>query len=503
MADLPDLLAEYLETAVVSTRSPAWMHVAHDGALVGAGGPLGIYGIATIAPGDAVAPAVPMLEGLLPLDEPIELPCVGIGTGLPADIHLIPGEDGDWVLILDATSEAILRGLVQQRSNDLLLLQARHDALGKGPPGVRDIPSSLSAVLGALVIEEEASGNLVAIGRPPQWLARFVDPDAEPAGAGIVDRFAYLESFLVDAREFWARDAGAVLEGGSWEETDDTGTNASLDAVAVGVGGRRFIVVRHVDEARDERRRVIQRAREVRLDLDRLHRDSQQREVLFHCLVHDLAGPLTSMKAIFSMLERESLPDSMKRLVDIGTRQTARQEELIREMLDVFADERRVFDPATFDPKSAPDVCSCARSVVSALVPAARAKSVNLETEGCDEAMRVIGDRLVLERVISNLVENAIRHVPDGGGVSVRVVRSDETALVEVDDNGPGVPDSVAPTLFRRLSQGSGPRGKAGLGLYFVRMTVERWGGVVGFTPMPKGGSRFWFKLPVVESLAD
>ncbi len=502
MVDLPDPVAEYLETAVVATRLPAWLHVARDGRLVDSGGPLGVYGIGSMADGDRVAVAVPVLEGLLPLDGPIALPCVAMGSGLPADIHLIPGTDSDWVLLLDASTEAILRGLVQQRSNDLTLLKARHAALDQGPPAMRDIPSTLAAVLGALVIEEVGPGELVAIGRPPQWLERFVDFSTPPSGADVIGRFAFLEAFLDDAREFWGSGRGPVLEGGSWEETDDHGVDASLDAVAVQAEGRRFLVVRHVDEARDERRRVIQRAREVSLDLDRLQRESQQRDVLFHCIVHDLAGPLTSIKAVFSMLEREELPPSMARMVEIGVRQTARQEELIRDMLAVFAAERRVFDPATFDRASAPDVPACLRTVVDSLAPAARARGVELEIDtdagSAPATVHVIGDRLMLERVISNLVENAIRHSPDGSRIRVRVVASPEEARVEVDDEGPGVASDVAPTLFRRLAQGQGQRGKAGLGLYFVRITVERWGGSVGFSPRPEGGTRFWFTLPVV-----
>ena len=502
MVDLPDFVAQYLETAVVATRLPAWLHIARDGALVDCGGPLGVYGIEVMAPGDRVAQIVPFLEGLLPLDDALTLPCVSMGTGFPADVHFIPSTDGDWVLLLDASSDAILRGLVQQRSNDLNLLKARHAALDVRAPAMRDVPSTLAAVLGALVIEEERDGLLVAIGKPPLWIERYMCFETPPSGADVVSRFAFLEAFLVDARDFWDGGEGTVLEGGTWDETDDEGIDASLDATAVHVDGRRFLVVRHVDESRDERRRVIQRAREVSLDLDRLKKDAQQREVLFHCIVHDLTGPLTSIKAIFSVLERESLPPTMTRLVEIGARQTSRQEELIREMLAVFAAERRVFDRASFDPATAPDAVACARTVVDALAPAAQSKGVDLEIEpelaADGPGLRVIGDRLQLERVISNLVENAIRHSPAESRITVRLKADASEVRIEVDDEGSGVTEDVAPSIFRRLTQGRGERGKAGLGLYFVRITVERWGGRVGFEARPAGGTRFWLTLPKV-----
>lgn len=500
MVNLPDRLAEYLETAVVATRLPAWLHVGRDGRLLAQGGPLGVYGIAVMHEGDQVARKVPFVEGLLPLDDEITLPCVGTGAGLPADVHLVPGDDGDWILLLDASADAILRGLVQQTSNDLNLLRARHAALESGPPPMRAVPSVLVAVLGALVIEEERPGELVAIGRPPTWLAEFLDSGQPPSGGDVVARFAFLEAFLEDAREFWNRGSGVVLESGPWSETDREGRDVSLEAVAVLVESRRFLVVRYVDETRDERRRAIQRGREVSLDLDRLQRESEQKEILFHCIVHDLAGPLTSIKAAFSMLEREDLAPPIRRLVDIGVRQTHRQEELIREILAVFTSERTSFDRETFDTDTAPDALACARSVVEALAPAARDRSVHVTVGNGDRdgGVRVIGDAPLLERVISNLVENAIRHTPVGGRVEVRVTGDGGAARIEVDDEGSGVPEDVAPSLFRRFTQGRGQRGKAGLGLYFVRITVERWGGSVGFETRTPVGTRFWVRLPRV-----
>ena len=143
---------------------------------------------------------------------------------------------------------------------------------------------------------------------------------------------------------------------------------------------------------------------------------------------------------------------------------------------------------------------ACARTVVDALAPAAQSKGVDLDIEpelaADGPGMRVIGDRLQLERVISNLVENAIRHTPAESRITVRLTADAAEVRIEVDDEGSGVTEDVAPSIFRRLTQGRGERGKAGLGLYFVRITVERWGGRVGFEARPAGGTRFWLTLP-------
>src|SRR4030095_11873387 len=93
-------------------------------------------------------------------------------------------------------------------------------------------------------------------------------------------------------------------------------------------------------------------------------------------------------------------------------------------------------------------------------------------------------------------VENALRHSPSGSLVMVALEQAGADVLVAVDDQGPGAAPGVVRTLFEKFSQGKGQKGKAGLGLYFCRITVEHWGGAIGCTPRQTGGTRFWFRLP-------
>jgi signal transduction histidine kinase len=113
-----------------------------------------------------------------------------------------------------------------------------------------------------------------------------------------------------------------------------------------------------------------------------------------------------------------------------------------------------------------------------------------------EEDWKVIGERSRLERVIFNLVENALRHGPAGSTVSVDARVDGGAVHVCVEDEGNGVPLEQVSGLFEKFAQGRGQIGKAGLGLYFCRIMVERWGGSIGYTPRPGRGSRFWFRLP-------
>jgi signal transduction histidine kinase len=97
--------------------------------------------------------------------------------------------------------------------------------------------------------------------------------------------------------------------------------------------------------------------------------------------------------------------------------------------------------------------------------------------------------------VLQNLLGNALRYSPKGSTVTIGLARDEESITFSVDDEGPGVPEEVRDRLFQKFSQGRTKSGSAGLGLYFCRITVERWGGEIGYTPRDTGGSRFWFRV--------
>jgi signal transduction histidine kinase len=82
--------------------------------------------------------------------------------------------------------------------------------------------------------------------------------------------------------------------------------------------------------------------------------------------------------------------------------------------------------------------------------------------------------------------------------VTLGVTGDDNSLTGFVDDEGPGLPEDAAATrLFALFAKGKGERaGKAGLGLYFCKMTVEHWGGTIGCENRPTAGARFWFRLP-------
>jgi class 3 adenylate cyclase len=126
MADLPGPLLELVYSLAIESRSPAFLLVAKDGRLLAWGGEVEAYGLGDLHKGEEIGAQVFFLEGLLPLqDGSLLLPCVQTGPGSFADMYLGGADEGDWVLLLDATADEAERRRMQQKANDLSLLRGK------------------------------------------------------------------------------------------------------------------------------------------------------------------------------------------------------------------------------------------------------------------------------------------------------------------------------------------------------------------------------------------
>ena len=248
-----------------------------------------------------------------------------------------------------------------------------------------------------------------------------------------------------------------------------------------------------------QQRLMQQKGNELSLSYQRLTKEIQKKEVLLHCIIHDLAGPLMGIKGGYELLAGEPISEQGRKYLEIGLRQANKQETLIREILQAFSAEVESAKSFSVDPDDAPDAAQTAREVIESLEPAASLNQVKLQLDpnlALKQSWKVVGEKSRLERVMSNLVENALRYSPVNSTVTVGCHDEGDKVLVTIDDEGAGIPPEVAPTLFQKFAQGKKGKGKIGLGLYFCRITVKHWKGEIGHSPRETGGTRFWFRLP-------
>lgn len=135
----------------------------------------------------------------------------------------------------------------------------------------------------------------------------------------------------------------------------------------------------------------------------------------------------------------------------------------------------------------------------AAMQARARQISLRLAAEPCE----VTGDWALLRQAVSNLVENAVKYSPDGSEVQLIARRGEDCVILEVTDQGPGIPEElqerVFEPFFRVDDARSRQQGGAGLGLALVRAIVEAHGGTVCVEENDGGGSRFVVKLPAAR----
>jgi signal transduction histidine kinase len=131
----------------------------------------------------------------------------------------------------------------------------------------------------------------------------------------------------------------------------------------------------------------------------------------------------------------------------------------------------------------------------------AEAKGVSL-TVRSDPAAVVSGDRVRLEQVAANLIDNAVKYTPSGGRVEASVRRAGDRAELVVEDTGAGIPADELPRIWQRLFRGDRSRTARGLGLglSLVKAIVEAHGGSVAVASEPGRGSTFTVALPLLRS---
>lgn len=204
---------------------------------------------------------------------------------------------------------------------------------------------------------------------------------------------------------------------------------------------------------------------------------------------HELRSPLTTLVTSAELLQarRAELPARSRQVLDVVTAELDRFQTLVADLLELArSDAGTPIDPTPVDLDAL---------VRHTLLRSGR--SPDLVSTSGTRPFTVRGDKLRLERVLTNLLDNADRH---GGGVAaVGVHREGPTIAVTVDDAGPGVPCEHRDRIFERFATAGGPRRNAqgtGLGLALVRETALAHNGTVAYQQLPQRGARFILRLP-------
>lgn len=198
---------------------------------------------------------------------------------------------------------------------------------------------------------------------------------------------------------------------------------------------------------------------------------------------HQLRTPLAGLRTHAELARRDPDQPEIRALLDMIARETERTSHLVNQLLTLARAEPGVESASDPDPVNLHDIASRA---VQSWVPRALERNIDLGFELQDVWMR--GDPLLLRELLANLLDNAIAYSNAGSTVTVRTYWADGAALLEVEDNGTGIPESERQRVFERFYRVVGTIGEgSGLGLAIVAEIAERHDARVSILTPPQG----------------
>ena len=228
--------------------------------------------------------------------------------------------------------------------------------------------------------------------------------------------------------------------------------------------------------------------------LERIHAMMDQQRRFVADAAHELRTPITAISLQAENLSQAELPpDSRQRLAALksGARRTT---HLLEQLLALA---RSDMDRMPEAPVTSLD--RCAKEAVADFISTATDRGVDLGFEIIEPAF-VRGESAMLSSVIHNLIDNALRHAPQGGRVDIGIYREGANVILQIEDTGPGIPPSDLERVFEPFVRGSRPTEEGtGLGLSIVKRIVERLKGSVTLENVPASGLRVTVSFPAAE----
>jgi two-component system phosphate regulon sensor histidine kinase PhoR len=216
---------------------------------------------------------------------------------------------------------------------------------------------------------------------------------------------------------------------------------------------------------------------------------------------HELRTPVASVRSAAETLRMalEHDPKAATQFIDIIERNGRRLGELINDLLDLSRIEAKEYRLKV----EVMDLRQLCEKTVSAFAERALSRNMRLAVEIPDGFSRAAVDASAFDRILTNLVDNALKYCPDGAEVSVSAREAGKELQVIVSDSGPGIDAKHLPRLFERFYRVDNGRsrdmGGTGLGLSIVKHLVEAMGGEVSVESLPGKGATFAFTLPRPE----
>jgi signal transduction histidine kinase len=344
---------------------------------------------------------------------------------------------------------------------------------------VQALTAQFDASIGAVLLTDRTLADpkigafLAALGRQPEWsdvpvLVLMADREQSPPAARVLSMLTNVT--LLDR---------------------PPSTRAMVSAVLAALRARR-------------RQFQVRDQNVERLKAEQALRDADRRKNEFLAtLAHELRNPLAPIRTGLEVLAR--VPGDSAHAARLRTMMERQLEQLVK-LIDDLLDVSRIVTGKVVLQRERVDLRRVVESAVEATQPFVDAARLSLSVDCGDHPVWVIGDASRLAQVVNNLIHNATKYTPSGGGLRILLRSEPGEAVVQVIDTGVGIPRDMLEQVFEMFTQLERVSGRTqdglGIGLSLVRRLVQLHGGAVAAVSAGAGrGSTFTVRLPTVEPL--
>ena len=562
---LPHPISEYYCEWLAQKRALAYILLAPDGCVQSWGGELQRLGVGPLEEGRPISSQIELMEGLLPLkEEALQLPLLRPDPEHALDLHLFKIDTGYGLLIMDARQDARRQGLFQQQANESALLreQCGTDNQTAGiAPSVGLIENLfLACNMAALALHPD--GHFAAIGRPPAWLSQFFPAAVDqPCRLDPGNHLAFLENFLNDAHEFWAKETVGWIKSGLWIEPDPDGHEHLFEATALHTGSEKILLIGKEQHSLIEKQQLIRKGREIALDRSALQRtqstlqanrdqlemrveartreleqttarltqelthsqwlESERTEMMMQLqqaqkmeaigtlaggIAHDFNNILSAVMGFTELSLIQAPPGSQ---IDTNLRQVLSAGRRAKKLISQILTFSRQSHPET-QPVQLMVIMKEAVELMRASLPA----TIEIEQDLHSEAY-VMGDASQLHQVVMNLCTNASQAMQPNGGVLRLSLRQcalgpedladgrgtapGDYLAMEVSDTGSGMSPETLKRIFDPFFTTKEKGAGTGMGLSVVHGIVKSCQGEISVVSELGQGTTFRILLPVTS----
>jgi len=234
-------------------------------------------------------------------------------------------------------------------------------------------------------------------------------------------------------------------------------------------------------------------------DITEEKQSAQARDLVTETLVHDLRAPISAVLGALDVMEEAiqagDFDEISRPSISIARRSAQRVLRMVESLLEIARLQSGNLDLAV----TSVGIQSLAAQILSEFYDQSEGYQIQLINAIPQDLPDICLDRDKIARVLTNLVDNALKFTPAGGNVRISAELIDDEMMIKVSDTGPGVPEEYREKIFSRFGQVPGQASRrrgSGLGLTFCRLAVEAHGGHIWVEPGAEGGSVFSFTLP-------